>query len=77
MSFSAYLAVFMLGQGVIALFDLDSWIAVMELVSNQLRLLWQHLIGGSQIIYLFLPQAYIGQSLTSSSFGSRNRSSHR
>ena len=35
----------MLGQGVIALFDLDSWIAVMELVSHQLRLLWQHLIG--------------------------------
>ena len=41
----AYLAVFMLGKGVIALFDFDSWIAVMELVNNQLRLLWQHLVG--------------------------------
>ena len=42
----------MLGQGVIALFDFDSWIAVMELVSNQLRLLWQHLIGMYGHLYL-------------------------
>eukprot|EP00794_Sanderia_malayensis_P003382 gene3382-3872_t len=43
----AYLAVFMLGQGVIALFDLESWIAAMDLVTYQLRLLWQHLIDAS------------------------------
>eukprot|EP00795_Rhopilema_esculentum_P014726 gene14726-5826_t len=53
----AYLAVFMLGQGVIALFDLDSWIAVMELVSHQLRLLWQHLIDASVKDLYFLAVA--------------------
>lgn len=51
--FIAYLAVFMLGKGVIALFDLDSWIAVMELVTNQLRLLWQHLIGMHELHFHF------------------------
>ena len=45
------MAVFMLGQGVIALFDLDSWIAVMELVGNQVKLLWQHLVGKSVSLF--------------------------
>jgi len=53
----AYLAVFMLGKGVIALFDFDSWIAVMELVNNQLRLLWQHLVDASVKDLYFLAVA--------------------
>ncbi|XP_057292989.1 uncharacterized protein LOC130621676 [Hydractinia symbiolongicarpus] len=55
----AYLGIFMLGQGVMALFNIESWLTLIDLFTNQLQLLWQHLVDASIKDLYFLAVALL------------------
>jgi len=55
----AYLGIFLLGQGVMALFNFESWITLLDLFASQLQLLWQHLIDASVKDLYFLGVALL------------------
>ncbi|XP_065665043.1 uncharacterized protein LOC100200063 isoform X2 [Hydra vulgaris] len=53
----AYMSIFMLGTGVMSLFEADSWVIFIDLFSSKLQLLWKHLIEASLKDLYFLAVA--------------------
>lgn len=54
-----YMAFFLLGQGVMSLFDVESWFIFINMFISQIQLLWQHLIDASVKDLYFLLVAFI------------------
>lgn len=55
----AYVGVIFLGHGVMAMFNIESWLTLLNLVVSQLNLLWQHLIDASLKDLYFLAVALL------------------
>lgn len=55
----AYVGIIMLGHGVMAMFDVESWLTLLNLVVGQLHLLWHHLIDASIKDLYFLAVALL------------------
>lgn len=55
----AYVGIILLGHGVMAMFNIESWLTLLNLVIGQLHLLWHHLIDASIKDLYFLAVALL------------------